>query len=187
MQEIIKKIFADALRAAGNEAAKFFRRQIAQGQDIHGNRLTPRRYEDRRRRGKGVLRDRGNLYDSIRILQLSPAGVRVGIQNPNVLPYARLHNEGGNITVTPRMKRFFWAMYYDTQKRQKRRRNGTPRRTRLNQSLNDDAQFYKAMALKKAGSTIHIPQRQFLGASPLLKQHLEKQIQMFINHRLNSL
>lgn len=27
------------------------------------------------------------------------------------LPYASIHNEGGEITVTAKMKRFFWAMY----------------------------------------------------------------------------
>jgi phage gpG-like protein len=27
-------------------------------------------------------------------------------------PYARIHNEGGEITVTRRMKRCFWKMYY---------------------------------------------------------------------------
>src|SRR5690606_38490895 len=28
------------------------------------------------------------------------------------LPYASIHNEGGEITVTQKMKAFFWAMYY---------------------------------------------------------------------------
>ena len=27
-------------------------------------------------------------------------------------PYAALHNEGGQMVVTPKMKRYFWAMYY---------------------------------------------------------------------------
>ncbi|WP_318546328.1 phage virion morphogenesis protein [Flavobacterium columnare] len=28
------------------------------------------------------------------------------------LPYAAIHNEGGEIIVTEKMKKFFWAMYY---------------------------------------------------------------------------
>lgn len=29
------------------------------------------------------------------------------------LPYAAIHNEGGTITVTTKMQRFFWAKYYE--------------------------------------------------------------------------
>ena len=28
------------------------------------------------------------------------------------MSYANIHNSGGTITVTAKMKRFFWAMYY---------------------------------------------------------------------------
>jgi len=30
----------------------------------------------------------------------------------NSMPYAAIHNEGGEITVTAKMKRYFWAMHY---------------------------------------------------------------------------
>lgn len=60
----------------------------------------------------------------------------------NDAPYAAIHNFGGRITVTPRMKRFFWARFKDT---------GT--------------EMYKFLALKKVGDNIIIPRRQFMGES----------------------
>jgi len=31
-----------------------------------------------------------------------------------LLPYARIHEEGGSITITSQMRSFFWAMFFDT-------------------------------------------------------------------------
>lgn len=70
------------------------------------------------------------------------------------LPYAGIHNEGGTISVsvTERMRRFFWYMFMRT---------------------NDEK--YKWMALtKKDRLDIRIPKRQFIGQSYILDQQLEK-------------
>ena len=67
------------------------------------------------------------------------------------LPYAKIHNEGGTITVTPRMKRFFWRKYYQT-----------------------GEVMYRNLALKKTGSTISMPQRQFIGYSDELTPNIEQ-------------
>jgi len=78
------------------------------------------------------------------------------------LPYARIHNEGGEITVTPRMKRFFWWQFRQTDKR------------------SPMAGFYKAMALKRAGDKIHIPERRFIGphreVDRIVKKEIDEQI-----------
>ncbi len=63
--------------------------------------------------------------------------------------YGQIHNEGGEITVTPKMKRFFWA------KSMEAREAGET----------DIANQYKYMALS---SKITIKQRKFMGASDLL-------------------
>lgn len=34
------------------------------------------------------------------------------IQFESSAPYAKIHNEGGQIVVTAKMKKFFWAMHY---------------------------------------------------------------------------
>ena len=68
-------------------------------------------------------------------------------------PYAAIHNYGGHITVTAKMKRFFWYKYGATK---------------------DDA--WKHMALMKVGSKIHIPQRQFIGDHPQVRKAVENVI-----------
>lgn len=70
------------------------------------------------------------------------------------LPYAGIHNEGGEIKVTARMKRFFWHKYYETK-----------------------VEFWKAMALMKEGKTIKIPRRQFLGMAPEVETEVRKIIE----------
>lgn len=70
------------------------------------------------------------------------------------LPYAAIHNEGGTITmqVTPKMKRFFWAMYKKT-----------------------EDEKWKWMALtKKETFSVHIAKRQFIGDSYTLMQDVDE-------------
>lgn len=93
------------------------------------------------------------------------------------LPYAVIHNEGGEIVVTRRMKRFFWAMYY--------KYSGSSVSRRKAALMSDQAGFYKAMALKKIGSRITIPQRQFVGDAPeveaLIRDVIEQNFKEWIN------
>jgi phage gpG-like protein len=94
-------------------------------------------------------------------------------------PYARIHNEGGEIKVTKKMKKYFWAKYKETTgkysygkktetittKRGKVKEKKILKETKENESLSGAAEFYKAMALKKEGSSIVIPERRFIGVS----------------------
>ena len=86
------------------------------------------------------------------------------------LPYSAIHNEGGEIKVTGRMKSFFWHKYYSASGSFGRRKDGSLRRDKRNSRLTTEAEFWKCMALMKAGSTIRIPRRKFLGASPEVEQ-----------------
>jgi len=76
------------------------------------------------------------------------------------MPYAKLQNEGGEIIVTVKMKKFFWAMFYKSE--------GAVGKgaTKRNQSLAAEAQQWKFLAMKKVGSKIRIPQRKFIGSHP---------------------
>jgi len=110
-------------------------------------------------KGGSILMRSGNLRRSLR----API-VGDSITFYSSLPYAAIHNEGGMITVTQKMKRYFWAMYYKasgavTYNVKTRKAAKTARNTRLS----TEAQFFKAMALKKVGSKIKIDQRQFIG------------------------
>lgn len=76
------------------------------------------------------------------------------------LPYASIHNEGGEIEVTAQMKKFFWAMYY------KASNAAGKGKTARNNKLNDEATKWKYMALMKVGSKMKIEQRQYIGWHP---------------------
>ena len=113
---------------------------------------------------------------------------RVIIQNS--LIYAQIHNEGGEITVTKRMKGYFWSMYYrrgmvgQMYGQAKGKKNQQKAET-----LNQEAMFWRAMALKKVGSKIKIPQRKFLGDHPeverLVKSIINAELTNFINNGMH--
>lgn len=85
------------------------------------------------------------------------------------LPYAAIHNEGGDIRVTARMKSFFWAMYYKANGGLGRRKDGTLRKDKKNARLSTEAEFWKHLALMKVGAVIKIPRRRFIGTHPQLE------------------
>ena len=101
--------------------------------------------------GRSVLIDRENLKDSIRKWVISSEQVQVGVDSTKV-PYAKIQNEGGTIKVTPKMKKFFWAQFYQT---------GDP--------------FWKRMALMKK-KEIDIPKRQWIGMTPDLQKAIFRAI-----------
>jgi len=60
-----------------------------------------------------------------------------------------MHLMGGTITVTPKMKSFFWAMYYQSAGSVKKTSTGKVSRSKSNIQATGDAAFWQAMALKK--------------------------------------
>lgn len=103
-----------------------------------------------------------------------PSEGRVIIQN--TLVYAPIHNDGGSITVTSKMKRFFWAQHYKAKKG--------------NEELSPEALFWRNMAIKKVGSQIKIVQRQFLGDHPevnrIVSDIVKKELTNFINNGMST-
>lgn len=118
-----------------------------------------------------------------------PETGRVIIQN--TLAYAPIHNEGGEITVTPKMRRFFWSQYYKRGLvgQMHGQGKGKTNQQKAN-AFNKEADFWKAMALKKVGSKIKIPQRQFMGEHPqvdkLVKDIINKELTNFIQHGMST-
>lgn len=98
------------------------------------------------------------------------------------LPYADMQNSGGKITVTQKMKNFFWYKF-------KVATGGE------NKNLNAEALFWKAMALKKVGSVIVIEKRQFIGDHPQVHtaikntadDWLANDLKPFIDKQLNDM
>jgi len=88
------------------------------------------------------------------------------------MPYANIHNEGGEIIVTAKMKRFFWAKYYELSGKVK---VNAKKKTMSEKSkkYSEEAEFYKNLALMKVGDKIVMPQRQFIGDAPEVQQAIK--------------
>ena len=82
--------------------------------------------------------------------------------------YAKIHNEGGTIsvTVTKKMRKFFWAMHYKAR-------------------TNKDKAFWRGMALtRKTVLKVNMPKRQFMGHSKLLERRLVFHMQRALGEAL---
>ncbi|MCM1035550.1 MAG: phage virion morphogenesis protein [Paludibacter sp.] len=135
------------------------------------------RWKDRRHAGKGSLMlQTGALRRSI----------RARVQGQSVVftssvPYAAIHNEGGEITVTAKMKRFFWAKYYECAGQVRYKKSGSI--SKASMRMNAEAERWYSLALMKVGSKIHIPQRQFIGDAP----EVQKAVESIVNAHLENL
>jgi phage gpG-like protein len=111
---------------------------------------------------RGSLLNRsGNLRRSIKY------SVRDGmILFSSSLPYASIHNEGGEITVTAQMKKYFWAMYYKATGGITTKANGGESKSKKNVRLTDEAAKWKGLALMKIGHKIKVEKRQIIGEHP---------------------
>lgn len=133
------------------------------------------------RTDKNILMDSGALRRSFR--------GRVNNQSitwESTLPYASIHNDGGEITVTERMKKFFWYKHCSTKERFDRKKNGRVSNNKRTKALTAEAEFWKRLALMKVGSRIKIPKRQFLGSSPEMERIVEEIIESNVNNYLDS-
>ena len=86
-------------------------------------------------------------------------------------PYSVTHNEGEEIGVTTKMRKFFWAKHLEDKERYGVKAPET--------------EFWKRMALKKPGSRIKIPRRHFLGPDKevdrLVTDIINTELESFIN------
>ena len=88
----------------------------------------------------------------------------------NSLPYASIHNEGGEITVTKKMKSYFWAMYYKASGSVTTTKSGKKSKTKKNATLTIEAEQFKALALMPIGKKIKIPSRRMIGYHPRIRE-----------------
>lgn len=106
----------------------------------------------------------------------------VSIENP--VPYAVIHNEGGTIvsnpTITPKMRKYAWAMVY---KLSGRKRSSTGKRGKRaggsREAIPEEAKKWMALALtKKTKLKIRakMPKRQFIGESRELVEKVNKEV-----------
>ena len=134
------------------------------------------------RRGGAILVDTGRLRKSI-----SSRTTEDSITFYTNEPYAAIHNDGGEIVVTEKMKRYFWHKYMTAVGvlAFARRKDGSMRRDKKTLRINEEAEFWKHMALMKVGKTITIPRRRFLGVSPEVEQAVRDIIEENITEYFN--
>jgi len=127
--------------------------------------------------GKRTLYQNGTLMQSLKKRSASIDKIIIEADSD----YAEIHNDGGTITVTAQMKKFWWAKYCEAAGIKKNDSGSTDWKkmtafktnkagtqsslSKHNVSLSRKAAFCKRMALMKVGSKIKIPQRQFIGHS----------------------
>lgn len=125
---------------------------------------------------KPLLSNRNHLLNAVRYI---PGDYRVKIVND--VPYAPVHNWGGETSpaVTPKMRRFAWAMYYQATGKPKAGTKGRKSAEKAsNGALTPDAQMWRALALtKKKRLRIKIPQRQFIGQSRELEERIHADVE----------
>ena len=167
LQRRINLLVRETLKDIRTEALDEFDRNFER-EAFFNEKWARRKFNDDKSRG--LLVQTGNLRRSIT---------------------GRIHNEGGIITVTRKMKKYFWYRYQTVtggkatdgfSNNLQRKKNGAPRNNKRNRALTAEAEFYRAMAMKKAGSKITIPKRQFIGNHPDLEKLLKE---IFYNNAKN--
>lgn len=142
-----------------------------------------------RQKGKGTDAKYGTLLSRrnhlMRSIQFTTGYGEVTVENP--VPYATLHNEGGEIstnpTVTPEMRKFAWAMYYKALGRKRSNKKGGKGKKGTKTpppELPPEAKKWLALALtkkEKLNIRAKIPKRQFMGDSRELNEKIQKAIQ----------
>lgn len=165
VQTILRRILSDIRIELSDEFDQNFERQ-AFFTEAWQRRKSPLRP------GGHILVDTGGLRRSIQSKESADS-----IQFFTTVPYAGIHNAGGEIVVTARMKKFFWHKMYAAQGSFGRKKDGSRRNDKRTVQLSSEAEFWKHMALMKVGSKIRIPKRQFLGVSPEVEQSVREIIE----------
>lgn len=109
-------------------------------------------------RGRKILSKRGNLKRALKKFRADRNKVIVGVAAD--VKYAAIQNDGGQIRITPKMRRYFWAMFKQTKE-----------------------EYWRGLALTKK-EFIVIPQRQFIGDSKALVKNVDRMIAKELKHAL---
>jgi phage gpG-like protein len=167
-----ENLLRDTARMAAAESVKFFKESFVRG----GFTDTSFRQWAARKSplaGKKTLYGIGSLMQSIQKKEESDKRIVIISDTP----YSAIHNDGGTVIVTARMKRYWWAQYYKLSGKVKKTKKGQASNAAGNRKLTAKAEYCKRMALMKVGSRIKIPKRQFIGESRALMEVLDGGLQ----------
>lgn len=106
--------------------------------------------------GRATLIKSGILRRSLMVRKVSWSSITINT-GQLTRTYASIHNEGGNIPITAKMRAFFWFQS-------------------KNEALTKvERNYWRGMALKK-GSSIKIPKREYLGKSSVLNNKIIRKV-----------
>ena len=185
LKEQVEREVNDRLpRKVGIIAVQHFKQNFRDSGFLDGG-LRPWKKSQRELRGGMGASARYKTLTSARNHLMSSTQAHIGqgevsIENP--VPYAVIHNEGGTIvsnpTITPKMRKYAWAMAY---KLSGRKRGSTGKRGKRTggskEAIPEEAKKWMALALtKKTKIKIRakMPKRQFIGESRELMQTVNK-------------
>jgi phage gpG-like protein len=177
--EVVREVTDRLPRKVGVIAVNQFKQNFRESGFMDGG-LHPWK-RTRRQDGKGTDSRYGPLTSTRNHLMSSveahPEPGQVTIDTP--VPYAAIHNEGGDITthpsVTGRMRKYAWHKVYSLA--------GIRGKGKLPKELPPEAQKWKGLALTpKSRITVHahIPQRKFIGDSAELRGKINNTISQSI-------
>lgn len=146
-----RELKKNASRYAASESVKFFKESFVKG-GFTDSSFQKWSKSNSPLAGKRTMQKTMKLMRSIKKKSATMSRVVVIADSD----YADIHNSGGTIEVTAKMKRYFWAKYYEFNKE------------------GPKAEFCKAMALRKVGSKITIPKHQFMGNSQTMMTNFDK-------------
>ena len=169
----------------GRLAENHFRDSFRQGGFVD-RELRPWPRTRRQQSGAGTAESQyGPLLSSREHLMLSVEHTTYdyGALVYNRVPYAPIHNWGGKIPVTDRMRGYMWYRYLKASGKLGRSKNsasegGSRKRRKPSQATTAEAEKWRRLALSvRNKKTIRIPQRQFLGASARLEETIRKELE----------
>ena len=164
-----KDLTANAQRYAGSESVKFFKESFVK-EGFTDTSFTAWKKTSNPMAGKRTLYNKGILMQSVRKVEQNKQ--RIVVESDT--DYSEIQNNGGTVTVTPKMKRFFWAKFYEFSGKVKLNKEGTAASfNKSNKAISVKAMFFRRMALMKVGSKIKIPQRQFMGNSQTMMNQFD--------------
>lgn len=152
--EALRTMFKRLPTVAGNMAVNFFKDSFRREGfiDKRYTRWKPRAHQQKGGGRRRLLTRSGDLQRSI---NFRPGQGEFRVFSDK--QYAQIHNEGGRIRITPRMRGFFWYQF---------------RRTK--------DEFWKGLALTKK-THIDIPKRQYMGESEVLDKRIETHVVRFMD------
>lgn len=150
-------------KSIGKISSEFFKASfVKEGKTDRGFQAWDQRNFEFPGKKRALLKKSGALNRDIRYTT-KPNQTRVF----TTLPYSGIHNEGGRIRVTAKMRKFFWAMYY---------KEMAGRKTK---DKTAKAEIWKSLALTK-NSHFDIKARPFIYHSKELNDKIDRLVDHII-------